>query len=246
MFNYEKFIEVKKLTDSIGQIYGTEDFAVYLYSIVKMYKPSTVVEYGTGLGSTALWIALALEENKLGILHTIDDGSEWDDLKQAKDRFKPYFKERYEDYILNLVNVFDFSKEIRFYNQKIDYSSFDSIDILFSDFQHSPLAVLRCIANNLHKMSENSFIFIDSASTYFPSFQLLNNLVSNLNQNSIPKTLLEIIDPSNLLKFQQKVFSSKFELTHIIENKDRNQNSTAQIKILPNDLMPQPRINIRF
>ena len=55
-----------------------------------------------------------------------------------------------------------------------------------------------------------------------------------------------MIDINDIEKFKEKVFNSKFELTHIIENKKRNQNSTAQIKIVPIDIMPQPRINVRF
>lgn len=246
MIHYDKLKEVKKLTDEIGQIYGTEDFAIYLYSLVKMSKAKNIVEFGTGLGSTALWIALALEENQTGILHTIDDGSEWNHLKQAKNRFEFYFREDYSNYIYNLIDHFQFFKQIQFYNEKIDYFDTEHIDILFSDFDHSPFAVLNCFANYLHKMSDNSYMFIDSASTYYPSFQTLNLLVEDLNNGKIPKTLLEMVDSKNLNKFHNKIMSSRFELTHIIENKNRNQNSTAQIKILPIDIMPQPRSNIRF
>jgi len=246
MLHYDKLIEIKKLTDEIGQIYGTEDFAIYLYSLVKMSKAKNIVELGTGLGSTALWIALALEENQNGTLHTIDDGSEWNHLKQAKSRFEFYFHENYSEYIYNLIDHFQFSKQIQFYNEKIDSFETEHIDILFSDFQHSPYAVIKCIADHLHKMSDNSYIFIDSASTYYSSYHTINSIIDCLNLGKIPKTLVEMIDSKNMHKFQTKVMSSKFELTHVIENKNRNQNSTAQIKILPIDIIPQPRMNIRF
>jgi predicted O-methyltransferase YrrM len=246
MLYYDKLSEIKKLTDEIGQIYGTEDFAIYLYSLVKMSKATNVVELGTGLGSTALWIALALEENQNGILHTIDDGSEWNHLKQARNRFEFYFRDRYSDYINNLIEHFQFSNQIRFYNETIQSLDLNNIDVLFSDFQHSPYAVMKCLADYLHKMSDNSYIFIDSASTYYPSFHTLNSIIECLNQGKIPKTLIEMIDPKNIHAFHTKIMTSKFELTHVIENKDRNQNSTAQIKILPIDIIPQPRANIRF
>lgn len=246
MLHYEKLSEIKKLTDEIGQIYGTEDFAIYLYSLVKMSKAKNIVELGTGLGSTALWIALALEENRVGTLHTIDDGSEWNHLKQAKDRFQFYFREDYANYISNLIDHFQFSNQIQFHNETIESFDLENIDILFSDFQHSPYAVMKCIADHLHKMSDNSYIFIDSASTYYSSYHTLNSIVDCLNQSKIPKTLIEMIDSKNIHTFQTKVNTSRFELTHVIENKNRNQNSTAQIKILPIDIIPQPRINIRF
>src|SRR6056300_582195 len=95
------FSELKQYTDSIGSIYGTEDFAIYLYSIVKMMKPQTVVELGTGLGSVALWTALALEENKSGVIHTIDDGSEWDRLKTSVGMTTGIYEEKYPEYIKN-------------------------------------------------------------------------------------------------------------------------------------------------
>ena len=89
-FDYDKFAELKQFTDSVGKIYGTEDFSLYLYSLVKMTRPSTVLELGTGLGTAALWMALALKENNNGILHTIDDGSEWERIKPALEGLKTY------------------------------------------------------------------------------------------------------------------------------------------------------------
>lgn len=245
MNHYEKLCEIKKLTDKIGKIYGTEDFAIYLYSIIKMSKPNTVVELGTGLGTTALWSALALEENDKGMLYTVDDGSEWSDLVLAEDSFKEYFHPVYSDYIKNLIEHFQFTN-IKFINERINAGSLSNIDILFSDYQHSPHAVLSCFANYFGRMSDNSHIFIDSASTYYPSYLVLENLIEMLNQRQIPQTLMEMVPITQAEKFREKVYNSKFQLTHIIENKDRPQNSTAHIKIIPKDIFPQPRIGIRF
>ena len=63
MNHYENFLNLKQFTDRIGPIYGTEDLGIYLYSIVKMLKPKNVIELGTGLGTTMLWISQALVEN---------------------------------------------------------------------------------------------------------------------------------------------------------------------------------------
>jgi hypothetical protein len=95
-------------------------------------------------------------------------------------------------------------------------------------------------------MSENSYIFIDSASTYFPSYSILESTVEMLNTGRIPQTLGELVSIVDRDIFEQKIRKSKFELTHIIENKNRRQNSTVQLKIQPLDIMPQPRIGIRF
>lgn len=245
MNHYEKLGEIKKLTDKIGKIYGTEDFAIYLYSIVKMTKPTTVVELGTGLGTTALWTALALEENEKGWLYTVDDGSEWDDLVKAKESFKEYFHPNYHDYIVNLIQHFGFTNTT-FINEKINAGNLNKIDILFSDYQHSPHAVISCLANYLGRMAENSHIFIDSASTYYPSYLVLEQLIKMLNQKNIPQTLLEMVPITQIDKFKERVEKSNFQLTHLIENKDRAQNSTACIKITPKDIFPQPRVGIRF
>jgi tRNA A58 N-methylase Trm61 len=245
---YDRFAKLKKFTDSVGGIYGTEDLAVYLYSIVKMLRPNNVLELGTGFGSTSLWMALALQENGKGILHTVDDGSEWESLKGARDSFGEYYNDIYYNYVVNLIDRFDLKKEMRFHHSKVETLNYcDEYDVLFSDFSHGPFFITKLIADCLPRMSENSYIFIDSASTYHPSFLTLNAIVDSLNRGKIPRTLLELIDPNMIESFKDKVLSSHFELTHVIENKDRNQNSTAQIRILPYDnMMPQPRVNIRF
>lgn len=247
MIDYEVFANLKKFTDRIGSFYGTEDFALYLYSLVKMSKPKTVLELGTGLGTTSLWLALGLKENDLGVLHTIDDGSEWENIGKIKDLLGDYYNENYKDYFLNLLGKFKLSEQVSFYNQKITKIDYlDNIDILFCDYSHGPYSVIKLIADYLHRMSENSFIFIDSASTYYSSFHTLESIIYYLNQGKIPKTLREMIEVSELDSFKEKINLSSLELTHIVENKERNQNSTTQIKISPLDIMPQPRKFIRF
>lgn len=246
MTHYEKFAMLKSFTDKVGSIYGTEDFCVYLYSIIKMTKPKTVLELGTGFGTTTLWSALALQENDLGKIHTFDDGREWSSLSQAKERFDFLYNEDYQTYIKNLFNCFELSDRIVFSPEEIKKVLLTNIDILFCDFSHGPYAVIKFLADYLANMSDNSYIFIDSASTYYPSYQTLESVVNYFNQGKIPQTVLEEVSLTDLDKFKSKVLSSKFELSHLIENKSRNQNSTTQIKISPIDIMPQPRINIRF
>lgn len=236
----DKFSELKKYTDSIGFIYGTEDFSIYLYSIVKMMKPRNVVELGTGLGSAALWTALALEENKSGSILTIDDGSEWDRIKTKVGMTTGIYEEKYSDYINNLIHKFQLEDNIVFWNQRIDTVPVNDIDILFSDFAHGPFDIVKLIGDYLPKMSDDSYMFFDSASTHYGSYHTLETIVDCFNNGKIPKVFKDI--NANL---KEKIFNCKFQLNHIVENKDRNQNSTACIRIMPVDIFPYPRVNVR-
>lgn len=246
MNKYEKLAKIKQYTDRIGEIYGTEDFSVYLYSIIKMTKSKKIVELGSGLFTTTLWAALALEENKFGTIHTIDNGAEWNRMSTLSDSIPAYYKKDYSEFAQNIIKDFRFDNYIKFYYDDIDRFNADNIDIIFSDYSHGVFAIFSLIAKYLHAMNDNSYIFIDSASTYYPSFNALNVLIETLNKKKIPISLAELIDPNVYEKFIHKVNNSKFEITHIIENKNRNQNSVTQIKIMPDDIMPQPRINVRF
>lgn len=63
-----------------GEYYGSEDQSIFFYSYCKMQCPETVLELGTGLGHTALWMAQALKENGQGHVWTIDNGVRWPEL----------------------------------------------------------------------------------------------------------------------------------------------------------------------
>lgn len=240
MTTQSKFAALKQYTDSIGSVYGTEDFAIYLYAIVKMMKPKNVVELGTGLGSTALWAGLALEENGFGSLYTVDDGSEWDRLSiYVKSLVGNYYRDDYASFINNLITSFNL-ENIHLLNEKISVININEpIDILFTDFAHSVFDIVNLLAGYLPLMNNYSKIYIDSASTNYASYSALEELVSLLNQGKVPVSMQEVarskIDISN----------SKFHLEHIIENKNRSQNSTACITIMPADIFCYPRVGIR-
>ena len=113
-------LKLKQFTDCVGPIYGTEDFGIYFYSVIKMMKPKSILELGTGLGTTMLWAAQALDENNRGKIHTIDDGSEWDHLKKARDQMGKYFREDYLFYIENLIDSFNVRKFVEFHPVQIE------------------------------------------------------------------------------------------------------------------------------
>ena len=60
--------KIRKDDLTIGEYYGTEHFGYLLYSLIRMEQPKTVVELGSGLGSTSCMMAQALKENGKGIL----------------------------------------------------------------------------------------------------------------------------------------------------------------------------------
>lgn len=246
MICYETFARLKNYTDKVGVVYGTEDFCIYLYALVKMTKPKTVLELGTGFGSTALWAGMGLKENGQGTITTIDNGSEWPLLDGKEQILGEWYRPEYDDFIHNLIKQFNLQKQINFLKPTTLPVRCNNIDMLFCDYAHGPFDTIKFIADYLAKMSENSYIFIDSASTYFPSYSILESTVEMLNTGRIPQTLGELVSIVDRDIFEQKIRKSKFELTHIIENKNRRQNSTVQLKIQPLDIMPQPRIGIRF
>lgn len=242
-----KFAALKQYTDSIGSVYGTENISIYLYSLAKMLEPKLVVDLGTGLGSTSLWLGMALKENKQGNVVTVDDGGEWKKFKQISHLLEPYYSSNYSEFIQNLISAFDLDSQVSFVDAQIQtLDVIEEIDILVSDYAHDPYTILKLFAKYLPKMSKNSYIFIDSASTLYSSYHTLEKLIEQLNKGMIPLTLGEMVDDNDAERFMRIIQCSQFKLTHLIENKNRNQNSTTQIHISPIDLMPQPRVNIRF
>lgn len=241
MNTYEKLFFLKQYTDSVGEIYGTEDFSLFLYSLIKMRKPKTIVELGTGLGSVALWAGLALEENKDGVLYTVDNGSEWGHLKQAKPRMGPLFREQYLEYVNNLIDKFELNDYIKFIHRDISISELpDSIDIVFSDFSHGPGDILQLLPELLMKASDTSIIMFDSASTYYSSYHTLEAIVSMFNNGKVPASM------PYRDAVQKKVSRCSFKLQHLVEAKDRAQNSTAILYVEPADVFPHPITTMRF
>ena len=240
----DRFSTLKAYTDRYAHIYGTEDFCIYFYSLVKMRRPQLVVELGTGIGAVALWGALALEENGAGRLLSIDNGQEWSRLRQAIEPDNPFYRENYIEYISTLLEHFQLPR-LHFHHSTVQYQSLpESIDILFSDYAHSPLNILALLADVLPKMSSTSMIMIDSASTYYPSYALLEQLVTDFNAGRVPTSLLNVVQ--NPASFQERVQQTQFSLQHLVEAKSRSQNSTAILSLQPRDLFPYPLTSMRF
>src|SRR5215469_898617 len=80
--------ELLRLTDVIGEGFGTEDFCLFLYSLVRMQAPRTIVELGTGRGASAFWMALGAKQNHVGHVWSVDDLSLLRDYERLLHRNK--------------------------------------------------------------------------------------------------------------------------------------------------------------
>ena len=82
-------IQLLELRNRIGFIYGSEDISMLFYSLIRREQPLNVVELGTGLGVSALWMAQAVKEVGKGHVWTIDDGSQWQDRNVFRQSVAP-------------------------------------------------------------------------------------------------------------------------------------------------------------
>jgi Methyltransferase domain len=265
--NNNKWGSLLAIRDEIGSIYGSEDLAVLFYSLAKRERPNRVVELGTGLGVCSFWIAHALQENGSGHLWTFDDGLNFEN------KFTDYFHERlkllgkllglqtlcnevlsYSDYFTEMTSFLKLEEHITLIQESIDFQDQmikphwtfldEPIDWLFSDIRHGPEAILFLLAEFLPFLASCSSIFIDS--TLLTSYLTLERTVEQLNRGCIPRQFLEVTCEKRRARLVDLVHQRKFTLIHLIERKDRSQNSTAWIRIEPIDFMPHPQTRMRY
>jgi hypothetical protein len=248
------------LSDVIGTIFGTEDFCIFLYSLVRMQAPAVMVELGTGLGASAFWMALAAKRNGGGHVFTVDglelfEGYETllSDVARhlATAGFGPLDVSTPKQYFREISTQLQLDPFITFVHNMMDLGDpqhFDSypfanepIDLVFSDFRHGPSDILGILGCFLPRMSPASSILIDSAPTFWPSYLLLERLIPLLNEGRIPAALQD----RSTVDLNQVMKNRRIVLVHLPERKKRDQNSTAWLKIEPVDLYPQPRTSMR-
>jgi len=231
---------VKNDDRKLSELYGTENFNYFIYSLIKMDKPKTVVELGSGLGTTTLMMAQAIKENKIGTLHTIDDGSDWDILKKFLDNENRDYKE----FINELLNKYKVKDYVKYYNQNINENSFfecKNIDIIFFDcWEAGAKGCVNLIKNYLPKMSGYSHMFFDRSSTIHHAFLILEQVIQYLQKGKIPDIIKEGLTKKEITDLKEFVDSSKFTLIHLNDNKygkkNSLQNSRSWIKIEPIDI----------
>mgnify|MGYP003583331330 CR=1 FL=1 len=247
------FERLALIRDRMGWIYGSEDLCVLLYSLVKRMQPGIVIELGSGFGVTTAWIAAAMKESGRGVLHTYDNGSHFEsgagqrvlqELEAPLRAFAAAGDERpdYLVYLAPMLRWVDVMDHVVAHQCDIDFKSVASsaafnagVDIVFSDFNHSPVSIQSLLSAFLPRLADCASIFIDSASTHRLSYLTLEKIVADLNSNKLPLGILAGLSVTEEAALICKVQRSRFRLMHLIEAHVRAQNSTAWISIEPVD-----------
>lgn len=247
-----------RLRDVLGPPYGSEDICMLLYTLVKREKPERVVELGTGLGVSTMWMAKALKENGGGVVLTYDDEREGEKALEViggvgqhlPAEVRPAPGVGLSDYLQALFRYAGVDDYIDYRHATLALGTDQllppganvggQIDLLYSDFSHGPEEVMDVLAYFLPLMSECSSIFIDSASTHLPSYLVLERVIAQLNAGKVPRRFLEVESKERRWSLFQCVTQRTFRLMHLIERRERSQNSTAWIRIEPADWLPHP------
>jgi len=189
-------------------------------------------------------VAQALKEIGAGKIWTIDNGQDWPEiLSHSADLFTPEQRALdFAGYMADAIARFGLEKHLEFIGRAMPpYPAMgQKLDLLFSDFRHGPNDILAILGHFLPQMAASSSVFIDSASTSFPSYALLELLVPQLIAGKVPLMLLSATPTEQQEALREQVRGSRYTLMHMVERKARVQNSTAWLKIEPVDLRPYP------
>ena len=243
-----------------GTPYGSEHLCMLLYALARRERPRRVVELGTGLGATTVWLAAALLENGDGRLWSFDDNSHLDQIGRAQlDGFADELElERGLDMLGFAVSLLDrcgVAAPASFVEQRIDLGEaaagrvdwafgVEPIDWVFSDIRHGPEAIEQLLAAFLPLASPTLGLFIDSASTKTTSFLVAERLVDQLNRNKLPAAWT-VFDEEWRERLTRVVAQREFALTHLVERRNQPQNSTMWITAQPVGWRPYPATMMR-
>ena len=259
----QTFLPLIELGNRLGFIYGSEDIAMLLYCLVRRERPINILELGTGLGVSAFWMAQALKENGGGQIWTIDDGSHWQNVTELRRAVAPLMDLApfdaldldsldYPTFVQNAIAVLGFNEQCQFLHESIDLTNDDEmssrgygflqqpIDLVFADFLRGPDDILDILYILLPHLAETASLFIDSVSTSLSGYLFMEKLVDQLNHSKVPRRFLMGPSEERARQLSDLVARRKFTLMHLVEKKARDQNSTAWLKIEPNDYVPHP------
>jgi predicted O-methyltransferase YrrM len=253
----------------LGETYSSEDKASFFYALIKMQKPQRLLEIGTGVGVCSLFMAQAVKENGSGHVFTLDNGTEWDK------HFEPYFTDRIRpsptfapllerDFFATmqrLAEKAELGDRISFLQGELSVTDVEPItaedhpflasalaaplDLVFCDIDHSPVGCLGILTKFLPLLAPAASIFIDSASTFLPSYLALEHTVAQMNAGKVPAFMLASSDPGTRRRLRDLVAARRFTLIHLTEHKERNGNGFAWLKVEPANLFPAPLTAMR-
>ena len=207
MANLANLIEYAADVEANVMDYNTADFALYAYSLAKMTRPTTIVEFGTGMGVTSLMMAQACKDNGYGKVITIDDGSQ----------NLPHYANYFEGLQAN-VEGFDLCDYFDFRQASIakasDFAEIagdaKDVGIVFNDFSSEPQVLRDILEWLLPRAADECFFITDRGYTYEPNYKETEKMVTFLNA-----------------LYKTKRFSSHYVKKHT----DTDQDSFSVIKI---------------
>lgn len=259
-------LNLHKLREVLGPIYGSENTSLLLYTIVKYNKPEVVLELGTGLGVSTLMIAQAIKENGRGIVITIDDDSHenehfhnLDELVKGEEleflKFKSTLKETLS--LQNMAESLELSEFIRIVKTNMDFEGQilnvtddwqlpgQKIDLVFSDFSHGPEECQKILLGLLPFLNYESELLIDSASSNISSLYALEKLVEGLEKGKIPRAIQMIKNGELRKRIIESCQCRNFSMSHFFQKGRDEQNSTLRINLSLPDYLPTFSTKVR-
>jgi|TARA_R100001530_G_C4318807_1_gene155127 tRNA A58 N-methylase Trm61 len=185
---------MKKLLDHLhkyGNVYNTEDSALFFYALTKMQQYSLFVEFGTGLACTSLAVTTAMQENNKGSCITYDNGSHF---KNVSD---------YKKFLNNLIKKHKLGNRMIIINEDINFNNIflnQKADCVFSDFKRNKEYIEKLLKWSSKYVKHNGYIFIDGLKSYSPGFDKAKELIKKYNWSLtvIDKEDKQNIDQNNM------------------------------------------------
>jgi hypothetical protein len=214
--------------------FNTENFCFYMYGLIKMIKPKTVLELGTGLGTTTFLAAQACKENNYGKVISIDDGSQCSHIIND-----------YRKYINSKIKKFNLNKHCEFIYKKLNLISLEEIkdvkdiSILFNDINSEPQYFFSILTWLIPKLNNKTYFIIDKTATFLPTRNIIDVCLKDLNVGKVPKVMYDMTDDKTYL--ENKIRKLNFSI-HYVERKNDiflknklGQDSFAVLKIEENN-----------
>jgi len=124
---------------------STPKFGEFLFRLVRFLKPTTIVELGTSLGVTTLYVSLADDDSKV---YTLEGCPETEQL--AQQGFQQFEQSNIELRLGNIDNTLPaLLKDV------------PTVDLAYVDANHRKAATLRYFEQLLAKTTENSVLVFD-------------------------------------------------------------------------------------